>query len=120
VPPTNTPKPPTPKPKPTATPTVPAPPPFALACCSPPEPGQGLLWFENWVGEAIQTDIGKGDYTTYYEVPAKVGDEAGCLCLSLDPGRWTIILKTHTHRGTFEVDIEAGRVVRFPIGYRDH
>ena len=45
--------------KPTATATEAAPPPFVLACCSPPEPGQGLLWFENWVGEVIQTDIGK-------------------------------------------------------------
>jgi hypothetical protein len=72
------------------------------------------------VGEVVQLDIGKGNDTSYHEIPAKEGDQAGCLCLALEPGRWTVMLKTYTHAGTFEVDIEAGGIIRFPVGYKDH
>jgi hypothetical protein len=72
------------------------------------------------VGEVIQTDVGKEHDTAYYEIPAKEGDVAGCLCLALEAGRWTVIVKTFTHEGRFEVDVEAGRIVHFPLAYADH
>ena len=74
----------------------------------------------NWVGEVVRLDIGKEGNTSYHELPAKQGEEAGCLCLALDAGLWTVILKTFSHEGTFEVPIEAGRIMQFPVGYRDH
>ena len=116
--PTATPKPKataTTKPKPTAAPTQ-VPPPPSVACCPPAQPGQGLLWFDNGVGEIVQADVGPN----YHEIPAKQGDVAGCLCLPLDPGHYTVILKTPTHKGGFEIDIVAGGILRFPVGYRDH
>jgi hypothetical protein len=79
-----------------------------------------LLWFDNHVGEVVRVDVGKDHDTAYYEIPAKQGDVAGCLCLSLDAGRWTVILKTFSHEGVFYVDIVAGQTVRFPISYVDH
>jgi hypothetical protein len=75
-----------------------------------------LLWFDNWVGEIVQADVG----TIFNEIPAKVGDVAGCLCLPLDAGHYTVIVKTGSHGGSFALDIFAGRVLRFPIGYVDH
>jgi hypothetical protein len=68
------------------------------------------------VGEIVQADVGP----SYYEIPAKQGEVAGCLCIPLAAGHYTVILKTQTHAGNFEIDIAADRILRFPLGYVDH
>jgi hypothetical protein len=68
------------------------------------------------VGEVVSADVGPN----YHEIPAKQGDVAGCLCLPLDPGHYNVVLHTGTHEGRFEVDIAAGRVLRFPVSYQGY
>jgi hypothetical protein len=75
-----------------------------------------LLWFDNHVGEIVEADVAAGNH----RIPAKQGDVAGCLCLALDAGHYTVILKTPTHKGSFEIDIVPGGILRFPVGYQDH
>jgi hypothetical protein len=62
-----------------------------MRCCrQPPEPGRGQIWFENHIGEILQVDISP----YYFEVPPKQGDVAGCLCPQLDPGHYTLVVRT--------------------------
>jgi len=88
-------------------------------CCPAAQPGKGLLWVENFVGEPLQTDIGTNMGTTFYEIPAKQGDVSGCLCLEMDPGHYVLIVKTFTHAGNFEFDIAEGQITHFPLRYQD-
>ena len=88
-------------------------------CCPVAQPGKGLLWVENFVGEPLQTDIGTNMGTTFYEIPAKQGDVSGCLCLEMDPGHYVLIVKTFTHSGNFEFDIAEGQITHFPLRYQD-
>lgn len=82
-------------------------------CCQPPQPGKGVLWIENWIGEISYVDIGP----YYFEVPPKVGNVPGCLCPQLDPGHYTFIGKTGTHEGRFDIDIVEGQTLHLPISY---
>jgi tetratricopeptide (TPR) repeat protein len=94
-------------------------PPLIGPCCPAAQPGKGLLWVENFVGEPIQTDIGTNMGTTFYEIPAKQGDVSGCFCLEMDPGHYVLIVKTFTHSGNFEFDIAEGQITHFPLSYGD-
>jgi len=80
-------------------------------CCQPPQPGKGLVWFENWIGETVQVDIGPN----FYEVPPKVGDTPGCLCPQVDPGRYLTILKTGSAEGRWDIEVVAGQVWHQPL-----
>jgi tetratricopeptide (TPR) repeat protein len=86
-------------------------PPPGGPCCQPPQPGKGLIWFENWIGETVQVDVGPN----FYEVPPKVGDVAGCLCPQLDPGTYPAILKTGSAEGRWDIVIVAGQTWHQPL-----
>lgn len=85
-------------------------------CCQSPQPGKGLVWFENWIGETVQVDIGPN----FYEVPPKVGDVPGCLCPQLDPGRYPAVLKTGGAEGRWEIEVVAGQVWHQPLSVQGY
>ena len=86
-------------------------------CCPAMEPGKGLLWLENFVGEPLQVDFGTQFGTQAYQVPAKQGDVSGCLCLLQDGGHYILVVKTFTAEGRWELDIVPGQTVHFPLRY---
>jgi tetratricopeptide (TPR) repeat protein len=85
-------------------------------CCEPLQPGKGLIWFENWIGETVQVDVGPN----FYEVPPKVGDTPGCLCPQLDPGTYPAVLKTGSAEGRWDIIIEAGKTWHQPLSYEGY
>ena len=93
-----------------------SPPPVTAPCCQPPEPGKGVIWFENHVGETVQADVGPN----FYEIPPKQGDVAGCLSPQLDPGHYAAVIRTGTHEGRFDIDIVAGQTLHFPLSYEGY
>jgi tetratricopeptide (TPR) repeat protein len=80
-------------------------------CCQPLQPGKGQIWFENWVGETVQVDVGPN----FYEVPPKQGDVAGCLCPQLDPGVYPAVLKTGGAEGRWDIEVVAGQTWHQPL-----
>jgi hypothetical protein len=80
-------------------------------CCEPLQPGKGRIWFENWIGEIVQVDVGPN----FYEVPPKQGDVAGCLCPQLDPGVYPAVLKTGGAEGRWDIEVVAGQTWHQPL-----
>jgi tetratricopeptide (TPR) repeat protein len=87
------------------------PPPAGGPCCQPLQPGKGAIWFENWIGEIVQVDVGPN----FYEVSPKQGDTPGCLCPQLDPGRYPAVLKTGGAEGRWDIEIVAGQTWHQPL-----
>jgi tetratricopeptide (TPR) repeat protein len=85
-------------------------------CCQSPQPGKGLIWFENWIGETVQVDVGPN----FYEVPPKAGDVPGCLCPQVDPGRYPAVLKTGGAEGRWEIEVVAGQIWHQPLSVQGY
>ena len=105
----------TPEPTPTDMPTAP----LMGPCCPEPEPGKGLLWFENWTDELLQADVGPN----YYEIPPMdVNYVSGCACFQLDPGHYTAILACRWGCDGFarEIDVVEGETYHMGLYFRGH
>ena len=82
-------------------------------CCKAAAAGNGLVWFENHIGQEVVVDM----FGKQIKVPAKQGDVAGCACAEGKPGKYQVIAKlpSGTENLTMDVQVIEGQVAHVPF-----